>query len=101
MKAMKDSGETVTKYTLTEKLHKEIGFSIKDCNKIVDAVIEELINGVKSCGSMKISSFGSLSVKEKKERIGRNPKTKKTALIKSRKVIAFKASSKLKKLINN
>jgi len=90
----------INRASLTDIVYHEIGMSYAESANLVDSVIEELINGLLKDGVVKISSFGSFYVRLKKQRIGRNPKTKKEAIIKSRRVISFYASNVLKDKVN-
>ena len=89
-----------TRKDLSEKVYKNLGFSKNLSSKIVDNFFEVLISGLLINNKIKISSFGSFSVSHKKERIGRNPKTKVETKILPRKVIKFKASMIFKKKVN-
>jgi len=78
---------------------KEITLSRSD---IVDQIFEEMILELIDGKSVKLSSFGSFMVRDKKQRIGRNPKTKEEAIIDARRVVVFRASKELKnKVIND
>ena len=89
-----------TRKNLYNKIFKNLGFSKNLSSKIVDDFFETLISEIIKSNKIKISSFGTFNVLLKKERIGRNPKTKIEAKILSRKVIKFKASSLLKDKLN-
>jgi len=89
-----------TRESLTNSLHKNLGFSKNICNNLIDDLFEELILGLKNSSKVKISSFGTFRKIKKKERIGRNPKTKESAKISAREVIVFKASKKIKDKLN-
>ena len=89
-----------TRKDLSNEIFKKLGFSKNLSSKIVDDFFETLISEIIKSNKIKISSFGTFSVLHKKERIGRNPKTKIGAKIFSRKVIKFKPSLLLKKKIN-
>ena len=90
-----------TRKDLSNKIFKNLGFSKNLSSKIVDDFFETLIMGIIKSNKIKISSFGTFSVLDKKERIGRNPKTKIEARIYSRKVVKFKPSILIKKKINS
>ena len=90
-----------TRKDLSNKIFKNLGFSKNLSSKIVDDFFETLIMGIIKSNKIKISSFGTFSVLDKKERIGRNPKTKVEAIIFSRKVVKFKPSILIKKKINS
>ena len=89
-----------TRKDLSNKIYKNLGFSKNLSSKIIDDFFETLISEITKSHKIKISSFGTFSVLHKKERIGRNPKTKIETKILSRKIIKFKASSLLKEKIN-
>ena len=89
-----------TRKDLSNKIYREIGFSKNFSSILVDNFFESLISELTKSNKIKISSFGTFKVINKKERIGRNPKTKIEAKICSRKVVKFKPSSFVKKKIN-
>ena len=90
-----------TRKDLSNKIFKELGFTKNLSSKIVDDFFEILILEIIKSNKIKISSFGSFTVLHKKERIGRNPKTKIEVKIRPRKVVKFKYSSLLKEKFNN
>ena len=90
-----------TRKDLANKLHKYIGFSKNISLKIIDDFFETALLEIIATNKLKISSFGTFKVMKKKERIGRNPKTKVEAKILSRKVVKFKPSTLFKNKINN
>ena len=94
------TSKNFTRKDLSHKIYKNLGFSKNLSSKIIDDFFETLISEIIKLNKIKISSFGTFSVLYKKERIGRNPKTKIETKILSRKIIKFKASSLLKKKIN-
>ena len=81
-----------TRKDLSKKIYQNIGFSKNFSSKIIDNFFETLISDIIKFNKIKISSFGTFEVLNKKERIGRNPKTKVEAKISSRKVVKFKPS---------
>ena len=89
-----------TRRDLSNQIYKNLGFSKNLSSKIVDDFFETIIAEIIKSNKIKISSFGTYSVLNKKERIGRNPKTKIEAKILSRKIVRFKPSLLLKKKIN-
>ena len=89
-----------TRKDLSNKIFKKLGFTKNLSSKIVDDFFETLISEIIKLNKIKISSFGSFSVLNKEERVGRNPKTKIEAKICSRKVVKFKSSSLLKEKFN-
>tara|TARA_B100001123_G_scaffold355135_1_gene408025 strand:+ start:393 stop:683 length:291 start_codon:yes stop_codon:yes gene_type:complete len=90
-----------TRKNLSEKIHQHIGFSKNFSSNMIDNFFESLISGLIKSNKIKITSFGTFKVSNKKERIGRNPKTKVEAKILSRRVVKFKPSLQIKKKINN
>ena len=90
-----------TRKDLSNKIYQNLGFSKNLSSKIVDNFFETLISEIIKSNKIKISSFGTFSVLNKKERIGRNPKTKVEAKITSRRVVNFKPSLIFKKKINS
>ena len=91
----------ITRKKLYNRIHKNLGFSKNIASQIVDDFFELLIDELIKKKEVKISSFGTFKVIDKKERIGRNPKTKVVAKICARKIVKFKPSLKIKEKINN
>ena len=92
--------KTITRADVAEAIYEEIGLSRKDSNDILDMVIDEIIQELARGNDVKLSSFGTLSLRDKRARSGRNPKTGVEALISSRRVISFKPSQTMRKTIN-
>ena len=93
--------KNITKKNLANKIYENIGFSKIISENIVKDIFEIIITNLEKNNKIKINSFGTFLKKDKKERIGRNPKTKEKKIISSRKVITFKASKTLKDKINS
>ena len=91
----------ITRKKLYNRIHQNLGFSKNITSQIVDDFFELLIDELIKKKEVKISSFGTFKVIDKKERIGRNPKTKIAARICARKIVKFKPSLKTKEKINN
>ena len=89
-----------TKKDLTNKIYQNLGFSKNYSSIIIDDFIESLISELIKTNIIKISSFGTFKILNKKERLGRNPKTKKEAKISARKIIKFKPSLSVKEKLN-
>ena len=87
--------ENITRFHIAESIHNEFGLPKKDCIEFVSDIIDVIIEGLQNSNKVKIHNFGTFIVRNKKSRIGRNPKTKEEHIIKSRKVISFKKSNKL------
>ena len=85
---------------LSNKIYQNLGFSKNISSSIVDNFFEIMTSELIQSNKVKISSFGTFKVMNKKERIGRNPKTKIEAKITSRKVVKFKPSEAIKKKLN-
>ena len=90
-----------TRKELSNNIYKNIGYSKNFSSEIVDNFFENMIQYLLKFKKIKISSFGTFEVINKKERIGRNPKTKEIAKISSRRVVKFKPSLIFKRKINN
>ena len=90
-----------TRKNLTNKIFQNIGFSKNISSKIIDDFFESLTSELINKNIVKISSFGTFKVISKKERIGRNPKTKEETIICSRKVVKFKPSISIKEKLNS
>tara|TARA_B100000029_G_C16852538_1_gene696102 strand:+ start:133 stop:381 length:249 start_codon:yes stop_codon:yes gene_type:complete len=78
----------------------QIGFSKKISENLLEDVFEIILKNIISQKKVKISKFGTFILRNKKKRIGRNPKTKEEKIISERNVILFKPSKKLKEYIN-
>ena len=94
------SDNNLTRIEIANFINKEVGISRSESSYFVDTIINEMIKALIEKKILKVSSFGTLKLRYKKERIGRNPKTKKEAKISSRKVVKFKPSLNFKKKIN-
>ena len=90
-----------TRKDLSNKIYQNLGFSKNYSSTIIDNFFETLIQELLKSNKIKISSFGTFRVINKKERIGRNPKTKEEAIIVPRKVVKFTPSLLVKQKINN
>ena len=93
--------KTLTRADLSAAVYKEIGLSLQECNTLVDAVIDEVCLALEGGETVKLSSFGTFSLRRKKERVGRNPKTGVEVPITSRTVLSFNASNLLKGRVND
>ena len=90
----------LTKKEIINSIYMQIGYSKKVTENLLEEFFELILNNLIKHKKVKISKFGTFSIKEKKPRIGRNPKTKKEVLISARKVLIFKSSKELQKLVN-
>ena len=93
-------GKTVTRADLCEAVYQTVGLSRTESAELVENVIDEICKSIVSGESVKLSSFGSFLVRQKGERIGRNPKTGEEVPISPRRVMVFKPSNVLKQKIN-
>lgn len=94
------SGSTITRADLSEAVYEEVGLSRNESAELVEAVLDEISSALVAGDTVKISSFGSFSVRHKGERVGRNPKTGEEVPILPRRVLVFRASHVLKQKIN-
>ena len=92
--------KNITRDEIAEFINIEFGLSKKDCNDLVNDIIDEIISGLIKSKQVKIHNFGTFKMNNKKSRVGRNPKTKEEYNISSRNVVTFKASKILLNLIN-
>ena len=92
--------KNIKRKDLINNIYYNIGFSKTISENIVYDIFNLFINNIILNNVLKISNFGSFIKKNKKQRIGRNPKTKEVKVISSRNIIIFKASNLLKKRIN-
>ena len=93
--------KNIKRKDLIANVYFNIGFSKTISENIVYDIFNLFINNIISNNVIKISNFGNFIKKNKKQRIGRNPKTKEAKVISSRNIIIFKASNLLKKRINH
>ena len=95
------SEHTVTRAELSEAVYQEVGLSRNESAELVETVLKEIADALARGDMVKISSFGSFSVRAKGQRIGRNPKTGQEVPILPRRVLVFRASHVLKSRINS
>ncbi len=93
-------GKTVTRAGLTEVVSQEVGLSRNDSARLLETVLEQISGTLARGESVRISSFGKFSVREKAQSIGRNPKTGEEVPIPPRRVLVFRASHVLKDWMN-
>ena len=94
------AGRTVTRAHLTEAVYQEVGLSRNESAQLVESVLGEIASTLARGEAVKISSFGTYTVRDKAQRIGRNPKTGEEVPILPRRVLVFRASHVLKDRIN-
>jgi len=93
-------GDTITRAHLSEAVYQEVGLSRNESAELVESVLMEIGTSLSKGDTVKLSSFGSFSVRQKGGRIGRNPKTGEEVPIKPRRVLVFRPSHVLKEQIN-
>ena len=94
------AARTVTRANLSDAVYQEVGLSRKESEELVDSVLNEISDALVRGEKVKLSSFGSFMVRQKGERVGRNPKTGEEAPILPRRVLIFRASHALNSQIN-
>ena len=90
----------LTKKDLVNSVYMQLGFSKQISENLIDDLLTTISNNIKLEKKLKLSKFGTFTIRKKKSRVGRNPKTKETKLITSREVILFKPSKEFKDLVN-
>ena len=91
----------LTKKDIIKSVYMQIGFSKKISENLLEDIINTLIKNLIVNKKIKISNFGTFEIRYKKQREGRNPKTKEAKLISERHVVLFKPSKDFKKFVNN
>jgi integration host factor subunit alpha len=92
--------KTVTRMDLVNALHNETGLAQTDCSDLLQSVLSHIGDALAKSEQVKIKSFATFSVRHKKERVGRNPKTGEVASVSARNVVDFKASQVLKSRVS-
>ena len=90
----------LTKKDLVNLIYMQLGFSKQISENLIEDFFESIIDNLIKEKSLKLSKFGTFSIRQKKSRIGRNPKTKETKVISSRDVVLFKPSKEFKEFVN-
>lgn len=91
---------TVTRADLAEALYKEIGLSRTESAALVESVIDHVIDALIRGESVKVAGFGTFTLRDKNERIGRNPKTGEEVPITPRRVLTFKPSQVMRERVD-
>lgn len=91
----------LTKKDLVNLVYMQLGFSKQISESLIQDFLSTIISNIKSEKKLKISKFGTFSIRQKKSRIGRNPKTKESKIISGRDVVLFKPSKEFKEFVNN
>lgn len=98
---MNDTTRTMTKADIIETVYEKVGgFSKKEAADVVESVFDAIKETLEKGEKIKISGFGNFLVREKKERVGRNPQTGDKITIRARRVLTFKPSQVLKNALN-
>ena len=90
----------LTKKDLVNLIYMQLGFSKQIAENLIEDFLFTIATNIKNEKKLKLSKFGTFSIRQKKSRIGRNPKTKENKIISERKVILFKPSKEFKEFIN-
>lgn len=98
MNVMRSVG-TLTRADLAETINHKMGFSRAESLDLVESILAKMCDSMSDGENVKISGFGSFVLRDKKERVGRNPKTGVEVPITPRRVMTFRASQKLKERI--
>jgi len=94
------SEQTLTRAYLSEAVYQEVGLSRNESAELLEAVLNEITNALAEGDTVKLSSFGSFSIRQKGQRVGSNPKTGEEVPILPRRVLVFRPSQVLKNRIN-
>ena len=94
------SGKTLTRADLAEAVFQKVGLPRNESAEIVELVLHEIVASLERGNTVKLSSFGSFGIRDKGQRIGRNPKTGQEVPITPRRVLVFRASNIMKQRIN-
>lgn len=90
------SGGTLTRADLCEAVHEAVGLTRQDSSEMVERTLELIAEALEAGETVKLSGFGVFQVRDKRARMGRNPKTGEPAAIDPRRVISFRASHVMK-----
>jgi integration host factor subunit alpha len=90
------ANKTLTRMDLSEAVFREVGLSRNESAQLVEAVLEHMSDALVNGEQVKISSFGTFSVRDKSARVGRNPKTGEEVPINPRRVLTFRPSHLMK-----
>ena len=90
----------LTKKDLVNLVYMQLGFSKLISENLIEDFLSTIVDNIKNEKKLKLSKFGTFTIRQKKSRIGRNPKTKETKVISNRDVVLFKPSKEFKEFIN-
>ena len=94
------AAKTVTRADLCEAVYQKVGLSRTESASLVELVLKEVTDCLERGETVKLSSFGSFGIRQKGQRVGRNPKTGQEVPITPRKVLVFRPSNIMKQRIN-
>jgi len=94
------AGRTITRADLCNAIVRDVNVSRGDAADLLDQMVEEIVSALERGEAVRLSSFGAFEVRDKGERMGRNPKTGEEVPIESRRVVSFRPSDVLKRNIN-
>ena len=94
------SKKNLTRKDLINSIYMQLGFSKNISENLIDDFFKVITENIKKEKKLKLSKFGTFSIRNKKSRVGRNPKTKKETIISDRNVVLFKPAKEFKELIN-
>ena len=95
------SGKTLTRMDLSEAVFREVGLSRNESADLVESVLDNISSALVKGENVKVSSFGTFSIRDKTERIGRNPNTGEEVPILPRRVLTFRPSHLMKERVSN
>ena len=90
----------LTKKDLVNLVYMQLGFSKQIAENLIEDFLATIVTNIKQEKKLKLSKFGTFTIRQKKSRIGRNPKTKEVKVISSRDVVLFKPSKEFKEYVN-
>ena len=90
----------LTKKDLVNMVYMQLAFSKQISESLIEEFLLAIVSNIKNEKKLKLSKFGTFTIRQKKSRIGRNPKTKEIKVISSREVVLFKPSKEFKEFIN-
>ena len=90
----------LTKKDLVNLVYMQLGFSKQISENLIEDFLSTIVTNIQKEKKLKLSKFGTFSIREKKSRVGRNPKTKEIKMISSRDVVLFKPSKEFKEFVN-
>lgn len=93
------ASKTLTRMDLSESIFREVGLSRNESADLVESVLDHISDALVRGENVKVSSFGTFSIRDKSERVGRNPKTGEEVPIKPRRVLTFRPSQLMKERV--